>query len=82
MKFLRSLLLFGFRVASANASAAPPASCAGKFVGVWRHNGIGQTNKATLTADGTAACSENAACMQGTWTCNGNVLTYYNGSRM
>ena len=79
MKILGLVLLCGSMVASANANAAPPSSCAGKFVGVWRHNGIGQTNKATLTADGTAACSENAACVQGTWTCNGNVLTYYNG---
>src|SRR6266849_83709 len=79
MKILRLVLLCGFLITSANASAAPPSSCAGKFVGVWRHNGIGQTNKTTLTADGTAACSENPACMQGTWTCNGNVLTYYNG---
>jgi hypothetical protein len=79
MKILRSVLLCGSMVASADASAGPPSSCAGKFVGVWRHNGIGQTNKATLTADGTAACSENPACVQGTWTCNGNVLTYYNG---
>jgi hypothetical protein len=63
-----------------SANAAPPDSCAKKFIGVWIHQGIGGiTNKATFTADGTAACSENEACLQGTWTCNGNVLTYNSG---
>jgi hypothetical protein len=66
-------------LAAASADAAPPASCAKKFIGVWTHHGAGgETNIATLTADGTAACSGNAFCVQGTWTCNGNVLTYNN----
>src|SRR5262249_21289887 len=65
------------------ATAAPPASCARKFTGVWQHHGIaGQTNISTLTADGTAACSGNPACVQGTWTCSGNVLSYNNGMYM
>jgi len=29
-------------------------------------------------ADGRALCSEHPACVQGTWTCSGNVLTYTN----
>ena len=29
-------------------------------------------------ADGRALCSEHPACVQGTWTCSGNVFTYTN----
>lgn len=62
------------------AAAAPPPDCARKFIGQWRHHGImGQTNNATLTADGQAICSGNPACVQGTWTCSGNELIYNNG---
>jgi hypothetical protein len=73
--FLAGLILLTL----ASANAAPPPSCAGKFVGVWRHQAIGTSNIATLTANGTAACSGNPYCVQGTWTCSGNVLTYNNG---
>lgn len=31
-----------------------------------------------MLADGRALCSEHPACVQGTWTCSGNVLTYTN----
>jgi hypothetical protein len=85
MRILLRALTGAFPVGAAflwaiSANAAPPASCAKKFIGVWIHHGIGGiTNKATLTADGTAASSDDAACLQGTWTCNGNVLTYNNG---
>ncbi|MBR0775353.1 hypothetical protein JQ543_19750 [Bradyrhizobium diazoefficiens] len=62
------------------AHAQPAASCAGKFVGTWVHHGIGgQTNTSNLHADGRALCSDNTNCVQGTWTCAGNVLTYDNG---
>lgn len=57
------------------AFAAPPSSCAAKFIGEWRHTG---GNKGTLTPDGRALCSEHAGCVQGSWTCSGNVLTYTN----
>jgi hypothetical protein len=73
---VRSLLFLPFAAAVfiTPASAAPPASCASKFIGEWRHSG---GNKGTLTADGRAICSEHAACQaEGTWTCSGNNLTY------
>lgn len=69
------LSLLGF---SSQAIAAPPSSCAKKFTGVWNHQGMGQSNIATLTADGTAACSGNPNCSQGTWTCSGDTLIYTN----
>lgn len=58
------------------ALAAPPSSCAAKFVGEWRHSGSG--NRGSVKADGRALCSEHPACVQGTWTCSGDVLTYTN----
>lgn len=61
---------------AAPAEAAPPSSCAAKFIGDWRHSGSG--NRGTITPDGRALCSEHPACVQGTWTCSGNVLTYTN----
>ncbi|QQO19872.1 hypothetical protein JJB98_08110 [Bradyrhizobium diazoefficiens] len=61
---------------AAPAGAAPPSSCAAKFIGDWRHSGSG--NRGTVTPDGRALCSEHPACTQGTWTCSGNVFTYTN----
>ena len=61
---------------AAPAFAAPPASCASKFVGEWRHSGSG--NRGSVLRDGRALCSEHPACVQGTWTCSGNVLIYTN----
>ncbi|MCS3895591.1 hypothetical protein M2171_004724 [Bradyrhizobium japonicum USDA 38] len=73
MRFLLCLP-FVAAVSMTPAFAAPPASCASKFIGEWRHSG---GNKGTLTADGRAICSEHAACQsEGTWTCSGNNLTY------
>lgn len=60
----------------APAAAAPPSSCAGKFIGEWRHSGSG--NRGSVKTDGRALCSEHPACVQGTWTCSGNVFTYTN----
>ncbi len=77
----RSLLISGFLLSlPAAVYAAPPSSCAKKFVGTWQHNGIGGIkNTAILKANGQAECRDNPACVQGTWTCNGNVLSYNNG---
>ncbi|MHC4042989.1 hypothetical protein [Bradyrhizobium sp. 23AC] len=62
------------------AHGQPAASCVGKFVGTWIHHGIaGQTNTANLQPDGRALCSDNKNCVEGTWTCSGNVLNYDNG---
>ncbi|MBR0931597.1 hypothetical protein JQ561_33730 [Bradyrhizobium diazoefficiens] len=60
----------------APAAAAPPASCAGKYVGRWTHTG---GNNSTVTADGRATCEDHAFCVKGaTWTCDGNVFIYTN----
>ncbi|MET3336883.1 hypothetical protein ABIF61_005407 [Bradyrhizobium japonicum] len=61
----------------APVAAAPPASCAGKFVGRWTHTG---GNNSTVTADGRATCEDHAFCVKGehTWTCDGNVFIYTN----
>ncbi|MCK1723290.1 hypothetical protein [Bradyrhizobium sp. 141] len=61
---------------AAPALAAPPASCAAKFVGDWRHSGSG--NRGSVLRDGRALCSEHPACVQGTWTCSGDTFTYTN----
>lgn len=73
---MRFILFLPFAAAASvtPAFAAPPASCASKFIGEWRHSG---GNKGTLTADGRAICTEHAACQaEGTWTCAGNNMTY------
>jgi hypothetical protein len=74
---MRSLIASSLLLASlSSASAAPPSSCASKFIGEWRHSGSG--NRGSVLPDGRALCSEHPACVQGTWTCEGNVLTYTN----
>jgi len=76
---MRYLLILSFLLAGAAvAEAAPPSNCAAKFIGDWRHSGSG--NRGTILPDGRALCSEHPACVQGTWTCSGNVLTYTNSA--
>lgn len=77
MIWLRALGSFVLFLIAGNALAAPPSSCANKFIGTWQH---GTSNIGTLTPDGRALCSGNAFCVQGTWTCNGNSLTYTNSA--
>ncbi|SPP93329.1 hypothetical protein [Bradyrhizobium vignae] len=72
----RSIALLLLLACAVPAGAAPPSSCAAKFIGDWRHSGSG--NRGTITPDGRALCSEHPSCVQGTWTCSGNVLTYTN----
>lgn len=78
MKITQAFIVTIATLTAGSAIASPSASCASKFIGVWRHYGpFGITNKATLTADGQAKCDENVACRtEGSWTCNGNVMTY------
>ena len=73
MLWSRVLILFALVFLQSNAFAAPPASCAHKFIGKWQH---GTSNQAELTPDGQAICSGNPFCTQGTWTCNGDNLIY------
>lgn len=74
---MRYLIILLFLLAGAAvAEAAPASSCAARFIGDWRHSGSG--DRGTILPDGRALCSEHPACVQGTWTCSGNVLTYTN----
>jgi hypothetical protein len=56
-----ALIVVVFTFASTFAEAAPPSSCAGKFIGDWRHSGSG--NRGILKPDGQALCSEHPACV-------------------
>jgi hypothetical protein len=73
---MRLLIAASLLLASIASAAAVPSSCAGKFIGEWRHSGSG--NRGSVKADGRALCSEHPACVQGTWTCSGNVFIYTN----
>jgi hypothetical protein len=77
---MRYLLALFAVVFTTIAHAAPSANCVNKFAGVWNHGGLAGGNKGTLTRDGRAICTENAACQaEGTWTCSGNTMTYTTG---
>lgn len=58
------------------ATASPPPDCGKRFIGVWRHQGGFISNTEKLEPGGRAVCSDNVACMQGSWTCRGNELYY------
>jgi hypothetical protein len=73
MTLSRGLAFLALIFAADDALAAPPSSCANKFIGKWQH---GTSNVADLTPDGRAICSGNPFCSQGTWTCSGDSLTY------
>ena len=73
MTLFRGLAFLALMFAGDNALAAPPSSCANKFIGKWQH---GTSNIADLTPDGRAICSGNPFCSQGTWTCSGDSLAY------
>jgi hypothetical protein len=66
-----SSLAMAFVVLSVPALAAPPSSCACKFVGEWVYPG-GST---TVFANGTAKPKCAFCVPMQSWTCNGN--TYY-----
>jgi hypothetical protein len=59
---------------SSIAWAAPPASCATKFIGTWTYPG-GTT---TVNADGTANPQCPACVRVQTWTCQGNTYLFSN----
>lgn len=77
MFWSRALGSFALFLLAGNAVAAPPSSCASKFIGTWQH---GTSNIGTLTPDGQALCTGNVFCVQGTWTCSGDSLTYTNSA--
>jgi hypothetical protein len=58
------------------ASAAPPASCAKKFVGTWSITVLatGQTYTSRIRADGTLSSACPLCPASQTWTCNGNTF--------
>jgi hypothetical protein len=56
------------------AAAAPPASCASKFVGTWTYSG-----GTTVIAPGGTAFPKCPMCVPTqTWTCNGNTYLFSN----
>ena len=74
MKFKKAILIAVAAVVAA-WEPAQGADCGSKFIGTWRHTG---GNLGTIAPDGRALCSEHPGCLQGTWTCSGNILTYTN----
>ena len=72
-------LLFGglLLLASGPVVAAPPASCAQKFVGTWtvRVNVTGQTYPLIVRPNGTSHITCPLCPSEGTWTCNGDTFT-------
>lgn len=72
----RQLLLAGtfLTVSIGIASAAPPASCAYKFIGTWAYSG-----GTTVIAPGGIAYPKCAMCVPTqTWTCQGNTYLFSN----
>jgi len=69
------LVVAGFVTVSASfAAAAPPASCAHKFVGTWVYAG-----GTTVIAPGGTAYPKCAMCVPTqTWTCQGNTYLFSN----
>mgnify|MGYP000223312672 CR=1 FL=1 len=61
-------------IAGGAASAAPPASCAQKFVGTWVYAG-GTT---VIAADGKAYPKCPLCVSSQNWTCNGNTYLFSN----
>jgi hypothetical protein len=73
--FCRVLLIAGLLVLPAGvASAAPPASCAHKFIGTWVYPG-----GTTVVAPGGIAYPKCAMCVPTqTWTCQGSTYLFSN----
>lgn len=74
--------LAAFALYVAPADAAPPRSCAAKFVGVWR-NAAQNSNwiETRVHANGTATpvCVPQSSCVAvQQWTCEGNVYRFSN----
>jgi hypothetical protein len=73
----RILFSVGFLVlALGPAKAAPPASCAHKFIGTWtvQVNATGQTYPLLIRPNGTSHITCPLCPPEGTWTCEGNIL--------
>ena len=71
------LLFIGLLLlASRPAAAAPPATCAQKFVGSWtvRVNATGQTYPLIVRPNGTSHITCPLCPSEGTWTCNGHTF--------
>lgn len=77
--FRVGLLISSIWFVVAPADAAPPASCASKFVGSWtvRVNATGQTYPSVISPDGRTHVTCPLCTPGGTWTCSGNTITVY-----
>jgi hypothetical protein len=75
-RVLLRFFVFGFYFAllAQTARAAPPSSCACKFVGEWVYPG-GST---TVAANGLAYPHCTPCVKVQTWTCNGNTYLFSN----
>lgn len=76
--FRLGLFITSVWLAIAPANAAPPASCASKFVGSWivRVNATGQTYPAEVYANGRGHVTCPMCTPGGSWTCSGNTYFY------
>jgi hypothetical protein len=61
------------------ATAAPPLSCAGKFVGTWTVHVLatGQTYPAVILPGGTTHVTCPMCTPTATWTCTGDTITLF-----
>jgi hypothetical protein len=78
-RFILSLLSFSFWLAAGAAAAAPPASCASKFVGSWtvRVEATGQTYPSLILPNGRTQVTCPMCTPGGSWTCAGDTITVY-----
>ena len=76
-RFVSGLLFFSFWLAAGAAGAAPPASCASKFVGSWtvRVEATGQTYPSLILPNGRTQVTCPMCTPGGTWTCAGDTIT-------
>ena len=75
--FAAGLLAASFWLAVTPADAAPPASCASKFVGSWtvRVEATGQTYPAVISPDGRTHVTCPMCTPGGSWSCSGDTIT-------
>src|ERR1700686_149188 len=76
-RLVLSLLFFSFCLPVGPASAAPPASCASKFVGSWtvRVEATGQTYPSLILPNGRTQVTCPMCTPGGSWTCAGDTIT-------
>jgi hypothetical protein len=76
VRLLFAVLFLALIVVDSAAIAAPPAECAGKFVGSWMVTVLatGQTYPATISPDGSTHVTCPFCNPTGSWTCSGDTI--------